>query len=356
MRRRGGVDESAARRYGSDGRNKGRRANRHSKPNVRGCGSARRQRAPRSSVERGSTPPGAIIAASVDRRRFSARQADNPPWLRRARGVRRSTQEEALKKVVAVVAVARVRGRRAGRRRRTGAFGWRLGRWRRWRRWRWRWRKTRRRRLLEGRRRRWGGSRQGGGGGGGGGSWQGRRRWQLAGQWRRRMAKRRRPSRMGRRLARRGSACVGRSARLEPWLEQRVEARLERRMVRRRMARGLVAGLGFRVEFGLGVVGTRLGVERVVGPQCQRQRRRSCVLVVGRAGCRGRHADLVGTRPTVVEGNSTIVMPPSTSPSTAPSPVWYYCTAPAGYFPYVQACDRAWIPVAPQSLPRNPST
>ena len=27
---------------------------------------------------------------------------------------------------------------------------------------------------------------------------------------------------------------------------------------------------------------------------------------------------------------------------------WYYCTDPAGYFPYVQSCNRAWMPVVPQ--------
>ena len=28
---------------------------------------------------------------------------------------------------------------------------------------------------------------------------------------------------------------------------------------------------------------------------------------------------------------------------------WYYCTEPAGYFPYVQNCNQAWMRVIPQN-------
>ena len=28
---------------------------------------------------------------------------------------------------------------------------------------------------------------------------------------------------------------------------------------------------------------------------------------------------------------------------------WYYCTQPAGYFPYVQNCNQPWMQVVPQS-------
>jgi hypothetical protein len=31
------------------------------------------------------------------------------------------------------------------------------------------------------------------------------------------------------------------------------------------------------------------------------------------------------------------------------SEYWYYCTNPAGYFPHVQQCGSAWIPVIPQA-------
>lgn len=30
---------------------------------------------------------------------------------------------------------------------------------------------------------------------------------------------------------------------------------------------------------------------------------------------------------------------------------WYYCTAPAGYYPYVNTCTRPWIAVTPQPAP-----
>lgn len=28
---------------------------------------------------------------------------------------------------------------------------------------------------------------------------------------------------------------------------------------------------------------------------------------------------------------------------------WYYCTRPAGYFPYVQDCEQPWLKVLPQT-------
>jgi len=40
-------------------------------------------------------------------------------------------------------------------------------------------------------------------------------------------------------------------------------------------------------------------------------------------------------------------------PSAAPGPTtyWYYCTDPAGYYPYVQNCTKAWMQVVPQAVP-----
>ena len=55
-----------------------------------------------------------------------------------------------------------------------------------------------------------------------------------------------------------------------------------------------------------------------------------------------------GMMPTVIEQQDA---PPVAPAPTAP-PMWYYCTSPAGYFPYVQACNRAWIPVTPQLTPQ----
>jgi hypothetical protein len=34
-----------------------------------------------------------------------------------------------------------------------------------------------------------------------------------------------------------------------------------------------------------------------------------------------------------------------------PAPLWYYCVSPAGYYPYVQQCTQAWIPVDPRTVP-----
>lgn len=34
---------------------------------------------------------------------------------------------------------------------------------------------------------------------------------------------------------------------------------------------------------------------------------------------------------------------------SAPASYWYYCSNPAGYFPHVQECGSAWIPVIPQA-------
>jgi len=50
---------------------------------------------------------------------------------------------------------------------------------------------------------------------------------------------------------------------------------------------------------------------------------------------------------TVVD-DATVFVSPAQSAATV---LWYYCTDPAGYFPYVQSCNRAWIPVVPQSVP-----
>jgi hypothetical protein len=50
-------------------------------------------------------------------------------------------------------------------------------------------------------------------------------------------------------------------------------------------------------------------------------------------------ADRGGSSPAAASSNA--VSPPAS--------YWYYCTSPAGYFPYVQQCGSAWIPVIPQA-------
>jgi len=40
-----------------------------------------------------------------------------------------------------------------------------------------------------------------------------------------------------------------------------------------------------------------------------------------------------------------IVQPAAEAPASS---YWYYCTQPAGYFPYVQQCSQPWMKVVPQ--------
>ena len=40
---------------------------------------------------------------------------------------------------------------------------------------------------------------------------------------------------------------------------------------------------------------------------------------------------------------------------SAPPNLWYYCTNPAGYYPYVQNCSVAWVKVVPPPAPATPS-
>ncbi|MCC7327985.1 MAG: hypothetical protein IT521_14415 [Burkholderiales bacterium] len=55
---------------------------------------------------------------------------------------------------------------------------------------------------------------------------------------------------------------------------------------------------------------------------------------------------------TVAESQVPVVVAQA-APAAPATTLWYYCTSPAGYFPYVQNCDEAWIPVAPQSVMGN---
>jgi hypothetical protein len=38
----------------------------------------------------------------------------------------------------------------------------------------------------------------------------------------------------------------------------------------------------------------------------------------------------------------------------APTSYWYYCQEPAGYYPYVKECSKAWLTVVPQNVPDIP--
>jgi hypothetical protein len=52
-----------------------------------------------------------------------------------------------------------------------------------------------------------------------------------------------------------------------------------------------------------------------------------------------------------VYGNTSPPVYVEPSPEPVVTPTWYYCTDPAGYYPYVQQCTKPWIPVVPQSVP-----
>jgi hypothetical protein len=41
----------------------------------------------------------------------------------------------------------------------------------------------------------------------------------------------------------------------------------------------------------------------------------------------------------------------SPQPSRGTASHWYYCTEPAGYYPYVQQCSRPWVAVRPNAVP-----
>jgi hypothetical protein len=53
---------------------------------------------------------------------------------------------------------------------------------------------------------------------------------------------------------------------------------------------------------------------------------------------------------TYVQQAQAEVAPPP-PPTRQPTSYWYYCTEPAGYFPYVQQCTRPWVAVLPQAVP-----
>ena len=43
-----------------------------------------------------------------------------------------------------------------------------------------------------------------------------------------------------------------------------------------------------------------------------------------------------------------VVQQPVAAPEAPAASYWYYCTQPAGYYPYVQNCSQPWMRVVPQ--------
>jgi hypothetical protein len=52
--------------------------------------------------------------------------------------------------------------------------------------------------------------------------------------------------------------------------------------------------------------------------------------------------------PVYTSDAATVYVEPQQQAAPAPTYYWYYCTNPAGYYPYVQNCNDAWMAVAPQ--------
>ena len=50
--------------------------------------------------------------------------------------------------------------------------------------------------------------------------------------------------------------------------------------------------------------------------------------------------------PVYASGSTTVYAEPEQQ--VAPAYYWYYCADPTGYYPYVQNCNDAWLPVVPQ--------
>jgi hypothetical protein len=52
--------------------------------------------------------------------------------------------------------------------------------------------------------------------------------------------------------------------------------------------------------------------------------------------------------PFAVEPQTFVERPAEPQPATT---FWYYCSDPAGYFPWVPTCNRPWTPVTPNAPP-----
>ena len=57
-----------------------------------------------------------------------------------------------------------------------------------------------------------------------------------------------------------------------------------------------------------------------------------------------------------VQQDSTVpnFAPQAAPAATAANNFWFYCIDPAGYFPYVQTCNKSWLTVIPPANPGSP--
>ncbi len=58
--------------------------------------------------------------------------------------------------------------------------------------------------------------------------------------------------------------------------------------------------------------------------------------------------------PVYIQRQPSQVTQPVRPPPPVPAQVWYYCTDPADYYPYVQNCNQAWVRVDPRTVAPAP--
>ena len=59
-------------------------------------------------------------------------------------------------------------------------------------------------------------------------------------------------------------------------------------------------------------------------------------------------AVVVEQEPTVYVQRQPVA--PVTQGAPGPAPLWFYCTDPAGYYPYVEHCSQTWVTVDPSTV------
>ena len=59
--------------------------------------------------------------------------------------------------------------------------------------------------------------------------------------------------------------------------------------------------------------------------------------------------------PQVFIQQEPVAAAPAPAQAAPANAFWYYCTQPAGYFPYVQNCTEPWMKVVPQAPSDQPS-
>lgn len=62
-------------------------------------------------------------------------------------------------------------------------------------------------------------------------------------------------------------------------------------------------------------------------------------------------------RTVIIEREPSVYIqqaPAAPAPVQPQTPLWYWCSNPAGYYPHVPQCQQQWVPVDPRTLPQPP--